>query len=131
MLTQIDSACQQAGILPDLVLSGHAHLYERYTRFMGTTQIPFVVAGTGGYFNLSGFKRNSAGALPKLPFIGNDAKGNKLRLDAINENSFGFLRVSVSAGAITGQFLGVNVNTKGVPTLLDHFTLDLNQHTVS
>jgi len=131
MLTQIDSACQQAGILPDLVLSGHAHLYERYTRFMGTTQIPFIVAGTGGYFNLSGFKRTSAGALPKLPFIGNDAKGNKLRLDAINENSFGFLRISVSASAVTCQFLGVNVTTKGAPTLLDHFTLDLNQHTVS
>ncbi len=131
MLTQIDSACQQASILPDLVLSGHAHLYERYTRFMGATQIPFLVIGTGGYFNLSGFKRNSAGALPKLHFIGTDAKGNKLRLDAINENNFGFMRMSVSASAITGQFLGVNVTTKGVPTLLDHFTLDLNHHTVS
>jgi hypothetical protein len=131
MLTQIDSACQQAGILPDLVLSGHAHLYERYTRFMGSAQIPFIVAGTGGYFNLSGFKRTSAGALPKLPFMSTDAKGNKLRLDALNENNFGFLRISVSATAVTGQFLGVNVTTKGVPTLLDHFTLDLNHHTVS
>jgi len=131
MLAQIDSACQQAGILPDLVFSGHAHLYERYTRFMGSTQIPFIVAGTGGYFNLSGFKKTSSGALPKLPFMGTDAKGNKLRLDAINENNFGFLRLSVSASAVTGQFLGVNVTTKGVPTLLDHFTLDLNHHTVS
>jgi len=131
MLAQIDSACQQAGILPDLVFSGHAHLYERYTRFMGSTQIPFIVAGTGGYFNLSGFKKTSSGALPKLPFMGTDAKGNKLRLDAINENNFGFMRVSVSASAVTGQFLGVNVTTKGVPTLLDHFTLDLNHHTVS
>ena len=131
MLTQIDSACQQAGILPDLVLSGHAHLYERYTRFMGSAQIPFIVAGTGGYFNLSGFKRTSAGALPKLPFMSTDAKGNKLRLDALNENNFGFLRISVSATAVTGQFLGVNVTTKGIPTLLDHFTLDLNHHTVS
>ncbi len=132
MLADIDSACQQAGILPDLVFSGHAHLYERYTRFMGSTQIPFIVAGTGGYFNLSGFKKTSSGALPKLPFMGTDAKGNKLRLDAINENNFGFMRVSVSASTVTGQFLGVNVTTKGaVPTLLDHFTLDLNHHTVS
>ena len=63
--------------------------------------------------------------------MGTDAKGNKLRLDAINENNFGFLRISVSASAVTGQFLGVNVATKGAPTLLDHFTLDLNHHTVS
>jgi hypothetical protein len=130
MLTDIDAACQQAGILPDLVLSGHAHLYERYTRFMGSTQIPFIVAGTGGYFNLSGFKKSSSGALPTLPFIGTDAKGNKLRLDAFNENSFGFMRMSVSASAITGEFLGVNVTTKAV-TQLDQFTLDLSRHIVS
>jgi hypothetical protein len=130
MLTDIDAACQQAGILPDLVLSGHAHLYERYTRFMGNTQIPFIVAGTGGYFNLSGFKKTSSGALPKLPFMGTDAKGNKLRLDAFNENSFGFMRMSVSASAVTGEFLGVNVTTKAV-TVLDQFSLDLTRHIVS
>ena len=130
MLTDIDNACQQANILPDLVISGHAHLYERYTRFMGTTQIPFLVAGTGGYFNLSGFKRTNAGALPKLPFIGTDAKGNKLRLDAFNENSFGFLRMTVSATSIEGEFIAVDVNTKAI-TKIDNFTLDLNRHIVS
>jgi hypothetical protein len=88
------------------------------------------VAGTGGYFNLSGFKKSSSGALPTLPFIGTDAKGNKLRLDAFNENSFGFMRMSVSASAITGEFLGVNVTTKAV-TQLDQFTLDLSRHIVS
>jgi Calcineurin-like phosphoesterase len=130
MLTDIDASCQQAGILPDLVLSGHAHIYERYTRFMGSTQIPFIVAGTGGYFNLSEFKKTTSGALPTLPFLGTDAKGNMLRLDAFNENSFGFMRMSVSASAVTGEFLGVNVTTKAV-TMLDQFTLDLNRHTVS
>jgi hypothetical protein len=130
MLTDIDAACQQAGILPDLVLSGHAHLYERYTRFVGTNQIPFLVAGTGGYFNLSGFKKTNTGAPPKVPFLGTDAKGNKLRLDAFNEKSFGFLRVTVSAASVKGEFLAVDVNSK-VVTLLDHFALDLNQHTVS
>ncbi len=130
MLADIDSVCQQAGILPDMVLSGHAHLYERYTRFVGTNQIPFVVAGTGGYFNLSGFKRNSSGATPKLPFMGTDAKGNKLRLDAFDENDFGFLRVTVSTAALKVEFLAVDLNTKAV-TLKDHFNLDLNRHIVS
>ena len=130
MLGDIDSACQQANILPDLVLSGHAHLYERYTRFVGNHQIPFVVAGTGGYFNLSGFKKTNHGAPPIVPFIGTDAKGNKLRLDAFNENSFGFLRVSVSASAVQAQFLAVDVATKAA-TVLDQFHLDLNLHTVS
>ena len=130
MLADIDSVCQQAGILPDMVLSGHAHLYERYTRFVGTNQISFVVAGTGGYFNLSGFKKNSSGATPKLPFMGTDAKGNKLRLDAFDENDFGFLRVTVSTAALKVEFLAVDLNTKAV-TLKDHFNLDLNRHIVS
>ena len=52
MLADIDDACTQAKILPDLYLSGHAHSYQRYTRelnFNGKAlQIPYIVAGTGG-----------------------------------------------------------------------------------
>jgi len=51
MLADIDDACTQAGILPDLYLSGHAHSYQRYTRETGPggrVQIPYIVAGTGG-----------------------------------------------------------------------------------
>jgi hypothetical protein len=51
MLTEIDGICQQAGIMPDLFLSGHAHSYQRYTRQPAShpgLQIPYIVAGTGG-----------------------------------------------------------------------------------
>lgn len=51
MLAEIDGICQQAGIMPDLFLSGHAHSYQRYTRQPGShagLQIPYIVAGTGG-----------------------------------------------------------------------------------
>jgi len=51
-LADIDSACTQARLMPDLYLSGHAHSYQRYTRelnFNGKAlQIPYIVAGTGG-----------------------------------------------------------------------------------
>jgi len=52
MLNQIDAACQQAGIMYDAFLSGHAHNYQRYSRsgiFNGKRmEIPFIVAGGGG-----------------------------------------------------------------------------------
>jgi Calcineurin-like phosphoesterase len=51
MLAEIDGICQQAGIMPDLFLSGHAHSYQRYTRQPAVhagLQIPYIVAGTGG-----------------------------------------------------------------------------------
>jgi hypothetical protein len=45
----IDRACRSAGLWPDAVLSGHAHLYQRYTRAVDGRQIPYVVAGSGGF----------------------------------------------------------------------------------
>src|SRR5215472_4471836 len=73
MLTDIDNACTEAGILPDMVLSGHSHLYERYTRVVQGHQIPFVVAGMGGYLNLSSFIADSNGNTPTPPVTGTDA----------------------------------------------------------
>ena len=52
MLSDVDDACNQAKVMPDLYLAGHAHSYQRYTReltFNGRAlQIPYIVAGTGG-----------------------------------------------------------------------------------
>ena len=45
----IDKACRDAGFWPDAVLSGHAHLYQRFTRATGGRQFPYVVAGSGGF----------------------------------------------------------------------------------
>jgi hypothetical protein len=49
--TDIDAACKAAGLWPDLVLSGHAHLYQRFTRTVGPNnqQTPYIVAGSGGF----------------------------------------------------------------------------------
>jgi hypothetical protein len=52
LLAQLDTACQDAGIWPDAVLSGHSHNYQRYMRAMtvdGQSRlVPFIVAGTAG-----------------------------------------------------------------------------------
>ena len=45
----LKSAFEDAGLLPDAVLSGHAHLYQRYTRKVDGREIPYVVAGAGGF----------------------------------------------------------------------------------
>ncbi|HKU24452.1 MAG TPA: metallophosphoesterase, partial [Candidatus Sulfotelmatobacter sp.] len=52
MLADIDDACSQARVMPDMHLAGHAHSYQRYTRAMNfngrALEIPYIVAGTGG-----------------------------------------------------------------------------------
>ncbi len=130
MLKQIDQACTSAGIQPDLYLSGHAHLYERYTRTVGKKQIPYLVAGMGGYYNLPGLKPGKPQPVPKTPQSGKDASGNPLTLEAFNDNTFGFLRMTVSPSSITGAFITVDPST-GKTGVGDSFTVDLKANTVS
>jgi hypothetical protein len=130
MLTDIDNACTQAGILPDLVLSGHSHLYERYTRVVQGRQIPFVVVGTGGYFSLSTFITGSGGAKPTPPVTGTDANGNPLTLEAYSDTQWGFLRLTVSAASLACEFLVVGAQS-GSSSVQDSFSLDLSQHTLT
>ena len=129
MLKDMDAACRQAGIMPDLVLSGHAHLYERYTRTVGGNQVPYVVAGNGGFYNLAGMKKGKNGAPPKPGAKGTDGQGNPLVLNAYAESTFGFLRITVDAKSILVEAIGVDEQT-GNPLSLDNFTVDLVKHTV-
>jgi hypothetical protein len=131
MLKQIDDACSAADIWPDLHLSGHAHLYERYTRTAGGKQIPYVVAGMGGYYDLPGLKpAASRQPLPKTPQSGKDASGNPLTLEVYNYNTFGFLRLTVSATSVAGVFVTVD-SASGKTGIGDSFTVDLHANTVS
>lgn len=130
MLKDIDAACNQAGIMPDLVLSGHAHLYERYIRTVSGNQIPYAVAGNGGYYNLVGMKKDKNGKPPTPGAKGTDGDGNPLVLKAYAENTFGFLRITVSAKSIVAESIGVDEKT-GKTSSLDHFTVNLAKHTVS
>ncbi len=130
MLKDIDAACKQAGIMPDLVLSGHSHLYERYNRSIAGRQIPYVVAGNGGFYNLAGFKRGKNGKPPAPGVTGTDGVGNPLTLKAYSESIFGFLRVTVDSKSIFVESVGVDQQSGKTP-LQDSFTVNLEQHTVS
>jgi hypothetical protein len=129
MLKQIDQACTAAGIQPDLYLSGHAHLYERYTRTLAGKQIPYVVAGMGGYYNLPGLKPGKHPPKPQ-PASGTDASGNPLRLEIYDDTNFGFLRMTVSPKSIIGEFITVDPSS-GKTATGDSFTLDLSGEKVS
>ncbi|HXQ80877.1 MAG TPA: metallophosphoesterase [Opitutaceae bacterium] len=51
LANDIDTACKAAGLWPDAVLSGHAHLYQRFSRTVPGLgrAIPYVVSGSGGF----------------------------------------------------------------------------------
>jgi predicted MPP superfamily phosphohydrolase len=45
----LDGAFQAANRAPELVLSGHIHDYQRFTRTLGEWTIPYLVIGNSGY----------------------------------------------------------------------------------
>lgn len=130
MLAQIDQICDSVGIWPDMHLSGHSHLYERYTRTVKGKQIVYLVAGMGGFYNLAGLKPGKLPPPPKTPQSGTDAAGNPLTMNIYNDTTFGFLRVTVSAKSIVGEFVSVNPDT-GKTGVADSFTVNLQANTVT
>ncbi len=45
----LDRAFAEAGLWPDAILSGHAHVYQRFARAVNGKQLPYIVSGCGGH----------------------------------------------------------------------------------
>jgi len=84
MSAKLDEACNQAGIWPDAVLSGHTHIYQRATRTIGSRQIPYIIAGSGGYDD-NADKKHTTKSLQQR-------SSPALRLDTVLY-TFGYLRL--------------------------------------
>jgi acid phosphatase type 7 len=125
------SGFQATGRYPNLVLSGHVHNYQRFTNVVqgpkGQLQIPYVVAGAGGYTNLGPMQKVN-GALPKVPL----AVGSGLTLVQYDASNFGFLRLAVSKTQIVGTYMSAPYASGATPAakVVDSFTVDLVKNTV-
>ncbi len=111
----IDAACRQAGLWPDVVLSGHAHLYQRFTRRVDGREIPYVVSGSGGF----SATRPRQGLAPAPVTIGDVT----LVRDPIV--AFGYLTVTTDARTLSITFRSTNPSVAP-----DTVTVDLVRHTV-
>ncbi len=49
LANDLDRAFTAAGLWPDAILSGHAHIYQRFSRSADGREIPYIVAGSGGH----------------------------------------------------------------------------------
>jgi hypothetical protein len=95
MLQDIDDACQDAGVWPHAVFSGHAHNYQRFTRTVGGKQIPYIVAGCGGHSPLSSLR-----ATYRTPYKIDD----NLTLESYDDTDYGYLRVVVNAQSMRIEY---------------------------
>jgi hypothetical protein len=107
-----------------VVLAGHVHDYQRFTRTIGKSKLPYLVVGAGGYHNLHPIAPASGGGRLQTPF----AAAPDCSLEAFCDDRWGFLRLTVTASSIAGEYIGV-ARDGTVGAGVDTFTLDLKTHT--
>lgn len=101
----LDRCVARAGRRPDLVISGHAHSYQRYMRRVDGRAIPHLVAGAGGYHELHPLGRG----IERLPMRFDAVAGlEDVTLDAYEDRAHGFLSASVSPGVAQLRYHAVS-----------------------
>ena len=112
IMKDLDACCKAAGLWPDVLLSGHAHLYQRFTRTLPNgQQTPYIVAGSGG------FAATTPKQLPRAPITVGD---HTLEINPIVD--FGYLTVETDARTITLTFKTAN---GGPVTVRDSVSVNL------
>jgi predicted phosphodiesterase len=105
MLADIDACCNTAGIMPDAVISGHSHNYQRFTRYFTINgvnmQIPYFVVGCSGH-----------GVQPVAH--ANGSKTDDHTFDS-SLSGYGYLTMTVDKSKITINFTEVSTDGSKQP----------------
>lgn len=93
MADVLENAIRDTGRVPNLVLSGHVHDYQRIEKTIGPDgPTPFIVTGNGGYHNLHAIHSNAGDVAPDTGAV----------LKYGQPKAWGFLTLSIDADAIHG-----------------------------
>ncbi len=115
----IESCCEAAGLWPDVILSGHAHLYQRFTRQLPNgRQIPYMVSGSGGFA-----ATRPQGTIPPAPYTIGDYT---LEIDPIID--FGYLTITTDGNDLDLTFKAAD---QTAVTVRDAITLNLKNGKIS
>jgi hypothetical protein len=99
----LDDAFTKAKRAANLVLNGHVHNYQRFTRQYGGDPVTYVVAGAGGYHNLH--HMGTVNGQPPPPEWMDEELG--VVLNAYNQVDFGYLTLTVTKTEIAGIYNSV------------------------
>ncbi len=127
----INQAAQQAGVWPHAVFSGHVHNYQRFTRHTQGRDIPYLVAGAGGYANvprlLHKLRLDQNNAPVPQPF---QTSHSEVELRNYNQTEPGFLRVTVTDTRLNAEYFTVPFTGPAQATLFDTLTLNYKSGTI-
>jgi Calcineurin-like phosphoesterase len=123
MLSQIDAICNETGVWPHAVLSGHAHNYQRFTRIHGKTQIPYIICGNGGHA-LAKLQRKGESALRTPQPLKITGHADKVTLENYDDQDYGYLRIIVTKTLLRIEYHPAS-DGSGAKTPDDFVTVDL------
>jgi 3',5'-cyclic AMP phosphodiesterase CpdA len=96
----LKGACDYSNRVPELVLCGHVHNYQRFTTEINGKKCVFVVAGCGGH------------AKDRLDMeVSNDTPAPNdpgVTINYATDKHVGFLRMTATPGKLAGEYIAVN-----------------------
>jgi hypothetical protein len=93
MLKEIDAICNSVGVWPHVVISGHAHNYQRYTRALNGRQIPYLIVGNGGHA-VNPLTKGAAIRTPvEMPVFEQPEAKDTVTFESYDDRNYGYLRV--------------------------------------
>jgi len=93
MADVLENAIRDTGRVPNLVLSGHVHDYQRIEKTIAPDgPTPFIVTGNGGYHNLHAVHSNP----------GDEAPDSQAVLKYASAKTWGFLTLTIDKKTISG-----------------------------
>jgi calcineurin-like phosphoesterase family protein len=102
MGTALDSAFNGSGRWPELVLAGHVHDFQSFTRKAPGKVVRYVVVGNSGYHNLHQLAHDASSGMDL---------GGGVTLEYGDASEYGFLVLTAGGGAISGEYVGVKPGT--------------------
>lgn len=110
----LDGAFASASRIPDLVLSGHVHDYQRFTRTMDSgATLPYIVIGNGGYHNLHRLAQDAQAGVDVVPGV---------TFEFGDDKRWGYLELTIEAKKISGAYTAVT-KTGDVSPSVDTFVI--------
>jgi hypothetical protein len=94
----LDSAFRAAQRWPELVLAGHVHDFQSFTRQVSGKAVRYVVIGNSGYHNLHQLASDATAGMDL---------GGGVTFEYGDASEYGYLALTVTRGKIAGEYIGV------------------------
>jgi acid phosphatase type 7 len=103
MADVLENAIRDTGRVPNLVLTGHVHDYQRIEQTIAKgSPTPFIVTGNGGYHNLHAIHSNPGDKAPDSGAV----------LKYATDKRWGFMTLTIDKKTISGVTIEVDRNGK-------------------